>query len=598
MSRILFWLVLSLFAAAFPLSKAFAAVDPAPYSSLRDSPFEPKVAALLIEAEQKIKAGKLADGLRALNLAQNLAPNNPYVIARFAMALSTFGDPNGALDRLRRAQRMGAPDEVVLGPMLEAMLIMGQNQNVLDLFPDPGPSKQSYAAGIVLRARASALQVLGDTASATASLKRSLAILRDYGGLMTAGRIEMMQGKLDSAEAQVDEALKLKPGNVDAMMLKALLALQKRQFPRAQQLVDKLYADHPNSVSALLMRIKVNLATDRADKAEADIDRILKEAPDMVFARYYKSMVLLRHNDPKKAWDLAYSLPKEFVQTDPSVALNVASMAVAAGYMDSAASLLNVVVFRFPYLMDARLLLADLRLRQNSPQHAANVMQLVQDSQDPRALIVFARIALAKKDPATARKYIQRVLESGGGEELRALDKAIALKSMDDYLARNPGDKLARKQQALLLLGFGELSRAKALYEQLVRDDPKDALALNNLAWLVVQEDPRRALGLAQSAVKANPALANYLDTLGTMQLNRSDFQGAVVSLQRAHDLAPDNADFAYHLAVALEATGAAAQSQALLQVLVKRGGFGELEAAKNLLASKLKMAQETQGKR
>jgi cytochrome c-type biogenesis protein CcmH/NrfG len=79
------------------------------------------------------------------------------------------------------------------------------------------------------------------------------------------------------------------------------------------------------------------------------------------------------------------------------------------------------------------------------------------------------------------------------------------------------------------------------------------------------------------------------------MQLNRSDFQGAAVSLQRAHELAPDNANFAYHLALALEATGQTAQSQALLQVLVRRGGFGELEAAKNLLASKLKMAKETQ---
>lgn len=595
MSRIFVSIFLVLTALAWPLASASAAVDP--NLSLRDSPFEPKIAALILEAERNIRAGKVDDGLRILNLAQNLAPNNFYVVARFAMALNTFGDSKGALDRLRRAQRMGAPDEVVLGPILEAMLILGQNQNVLDLYPDPG-SKQTYSAGTVLRARAAALQVLGDTAGANAALKRSLAILKDYDGLMTAGRIEMMQGKLDSAEAQIDEALKLKPGNSDAMMLKAMLALQKRQFTRAQQVVDKMYADRPNSVSALLMRIKVYLSTDRADKAEADIDRILKEAPNMVFARYYKSMVLARHNDPKGAWDIASTLPKEFVQTDPGAALNVAGMAVAAGYMDSAASLLNVVVFRFPYLMDARLLLADLRLRQNSPQHAANVMQLVQDSQDPRALIIFARIALAKKDQATARKYIQRVLETGGGEELRALDKAIALKSMDDYLARNPNDKLARKQQALLLLGFGELSRAKTLYEQLVRDDPKDALALNNLAWLVVQEDPRRALGLAQNAVKANPALANYLDTLGTMQLNRSDFQGALVSLQRAHDLAPDNADFAYHLALALEATGQTAQSQALLQALVRRGGFGELEAAKNLLASKLKMAQETQAKR
>lgn len=597
MSRILVSIFLLLMALAWPLTSASAAVDPAPFP-LRDSVFEPKIAGLLAEAQKNMQAGKITDALRVLNLAQNLAPNNPYIMARFGIALGMYGDSKTALDRLRRAQRMGAPDDLVLGPILDAMLSMGQNQNVLDLYPDPGPKTQTFVAGMILRARAAALQVLGDPASASVQMKRSLAILKDYNGLMTAGRIELMQGKLDQAETDIEEALKLKPGDVDAQMLRIDLAMQKQQQARAQKMADKLLVDYPNSISALMMHIKVYLALGRADRAEAEIDRILKQFPSMPIALYYKSIVLARHNDPKAAWDLAHSLPKEYVQTDPGVALNVASMAVAAGYMDSAASILNVAVFRFPYLMDARLLLADLRLRQNSPQHAANVMQLVVDSQDPRALIVFARIALMKKDQATARKYIERVLKAGGGEELRALDKALALKSIDDYLARNPNDKLARKQQALLLLGFGELSRAKTLYEQLVRDDPKDALALNNLAWLVVQEDPRRALGLAQNAVKADPALANYLDTLGTMQLNRSDFQGAVVSLQRAHELSPDNADFAYHLALALEASGATAQSQALLQVLVKRGGFGDLEAAKNLLASKLKIAQETQGKR
>ena len=58
---------------------------------------------------------------------------------------------------------MGAPDEMVLGPMLDAMLIMGQNQNVLDLFPDPGPKQADLCRGNHLRARASALQVLGDS---------------------------------------------------------------------------------------------------------------------------------------------------------------------------------------------------------------------------------------------------------------------------------------------------------------------------------------------------------------------------------------------------------------------------------------------------
>ncbi|HKQ10185.1 MAG TPA: tetratricopeptide repeat protein [Rhizomicrobium sp.] len=597
MSRTVIALGLLLLAAVLPLSYASAAVEPVPFS-LREPPFDAKISGLLTDAQKAIRDGKLKESLQILNLAHSLAPNNPYVLARLATVLNLYGDPQGALDRLRRAQRMGVANDVVLGPMLDAMLSLGQNQNVLDLYPDPGPDKQGYAAGMVLRARASALQMLGDSMGASEAMKRSLAILKNYDGVMTAGRIALMQGAFDAAEAYADESLKLAPGNVDALMLKIDLAMQRRMPAKAQQMADKLVADNPRSVSALLTRIKVYLSTDRADKAEADIDRIITERPNVPIVQYFKAVVLARHNDAKGAWDIAHSLPKEYIQVDPGVALNVASMAVAAGYLDSAASILNVAVFRFPYQMEARLLLADLRLRQKSPEHAINVMQLVKDSRDPRVMIVFARIALMKKDPETARKYIERVLDAGGGEELRALDKDTALRSIADYAVRHPGNKVVKKQRALLLLGFGELPKAKALYEQLVREDPSDALAFNNLAWLVVQENPHRALGLAQSAVKADPALANYLDTLGTMQLGQSDFRGAVTSLQKAHDLAPDNAGFAYHLALALEASGASAQSQAILQMLVKRGGFSDLEAAKNLLASKLKLAKETQSGR
>jgi predicted Zn-dependent protease len=392
--------------------------------------------------------------------------------------------------------------------------------------------------------------------------------------------------------------LKLRPDNIDSLMLKIDIAMQKRMSAKAQQMADRLVDANPRSVSALLTRIKVYLSTGRTDKAEPDVERILADRPEMPIARYFKAVILARHNDVKGAWALAHSLPKEYLQVDPGLAFNVANMARAAGFLDSAASILNVAVYRFPYLLDARLELADIRLRQKSPEHALNTLGLVRDSTDPRVAVLFARIALMKKDQAGAQKYITRAIESGGGEALRTLDKDMALKSLGDYIARHPANKLAKKQYALLLMGFGELAKARTQYELLVRDDPADGLAFNNLAWLIVQDDPRRALGLALRAVKANPNSPDYLDTLGSMQMNQSDIKGAVVSLQKAHDLRPDDPEISYHLALALEASGNSAQSQAILQALVKRGGFGDLDAAQNLLASKLKLAGQTQSGR
>src|SRR6201999_1375500 len=111
-----------------------------------------------------------------------------------------------------------------------------------------------------------------------------------------------------------------------------------------------------------------------------DVDRILVAAPTMPIGRYFKAMILARHGDLKGAWDIAHALPREYLETNPGVALNVAKMAIDAGYAESGASILNVVVQRFPWLLEARLVLADLRLRQNSPQYALNTLTLIQDS--------------------------------------------------------------------------------------------------------------------------------------------------------------------------------------------------------------------------
>ena len=412
---------------------------------------------------------------------------------------------------------------------------------------------------------------------------------------MTAGRIALMQGDFDTADKRVDEALTLKPKDLDAQVLKIDLAMQRRQWEKSQTQAAQLVADYPRSLAARLTRIKVLLASDRTDQAGPDIDQIMVDLPNMPIARYFKAVYVARRGNPKGAWDLAHSLPKEYFEADPGVAFNVAKMAIAAGYLDSAASILNVVVLRYPWQLEARLVLADLRLRQKSPEYALNALAVVRDSKDPRVAVLFARAALMKHDPKTAQKYILQAIEAGGGEDLRALDKDVALKSLSDFSAAHPGNKVVKQQLAILLLGFGELDKAKAAYEKLVHDDPSDALALNNLAWLVVKDDSNRALSLSQRAVKANPSSANNLDTLGTMQMTRGDFKNAAVSLQKAHDMQPDNPEFAYHLALALEATGQGEQSQVLLQALVKRGGFGDLNAAKNLLASKLKMVGQTQ---
>jgi len=150
----------------------------------------------------------------------------------------------------------------------------------------------------------------------------------------------------------------------------------------------------------------------------------------------------------------------------------------------------------------------------------------------------------------------------------------------------HPDDLLVRRQLAVLTLGFGDLPSARTQYEQLVHDHPDDALALNNLAWLVMKTDPARSLTLAQRAVKQVPMSPDYLDTLGCMQLSQSDKKGALASFQAAHRLRPEDPGISYHLALALEANGARSEAKSVLAAAVSEGGFSDIENARRLLAS------------
>jgi len=141
MPRFLTSLIVLLLMAIFAQG-ASAAVNPDPYST-NTTTFSPKVLNLLNLAQARVQAGKVVEAAYLLNLAHNVEPNNPFILARLAVVLNMVGDNNGALDRLRRAQKMGATNDVVLAPMLDAMLSLGQNQNVLDLFPDPGAPRGS-----------------------------------------------------------------------------------------------------------------------------------------------------------------------------------------------------------------------------------------------------------------------------------------------------------------------------------------------------------------------------------------------------------------------------------------------------------------------
>ena len=109
---------------------------------------------------------------------------------------------------------------------------------------------------------------------------------------------------------------------------------------------------------------------------------------------------------------------------------------------------------------------------------------------------------------------------------------------------------------------------------------------LNNLAWLYQQKgDLAKAHRLAEQAVAAAPRASLIEDTLGWILVAQGEADKALTYLSAANLSAPKNPDIQYHLAVALNRLGRAADAQAMLETLLGSGAtFSDKAEAEKLL--------------
>jgi uncharacterized protein (TIGR03790 family) len=138
-------------------------------------------------------------------------------------------------------------------------------------------------------------------------------------------------------------------------------------------------------------------------------------------------------------------------------------------------------------------------------------------------------------------------------------DKAGARESLEQAVAVD--DKLTIAWQVLASLydEARDYPKATAIYRKLLERDPKDPLALNNLAYaLAVREGrPAEALPLAERANMITPRSASIMDTLGWIKHLLGDDKEAARLIIPAALTITSNADAQLHAAVVCAALGA-----------------------------------------
>ena len=141
---------------------------------------------------------------------------------------------------------------------------------------------------------------------------------------------------------------------------------------------------------------------------------------------------------------------------------------------------------------------------------------------------------------------------------------------------------------ARLLELSGDIEGAKDSYRRVLELSPGYPAAANNLAWILANgNDPNdlgEAMGLAQAAKEKKPADANFGDTLGWVHYKQRNYYIAALEFQQAIEKSPNNPQFHYHLALALEAQGKKEEAlNAVRKSLADNKSFKDRQSAEQL---------------
>jgi putative PEP-CTERM system TPR-repeat lipoprotein len=116
-------------------------------------------------------------------------------------------------------------------------------------------------------------------------------------------------------------------------------------------------------------------------------------------------------------------------------------------------------------------------------------------------------------------------------------DKAEAVKVLEHYLTIDPEQSRIKTMLAGVYLQ-GDTNKAIVVYEDVVKKDPKNIIAHNNLAWLYLdQGQTEKALEHAQEAFALAPHIVNIVDTYGKVLLKSGDKKAALKYASKASDI-------------------------------------------------------------
>jgi tetratricopeptide (TPR) repeat protein len=353
---------------------------------------------------------------------------------------------------------------------------------------------------------------------------------------------------VEKARLQLEDAIKLRPDFIAGREMLARIYLFKQDPAKALQAADDLLQISKNNLTGHLTRSAALLALGTNDKARQELDQIAKLFPNDANARYQIGLLAFQDKDYKKAGEVFGALYHD--NHDSRGLMGITETLAAQNHIDDAIKELDKAVAADPNRRDLKM-------------NRANFYARAQRYDD--AIATYK--GLLEKDPNNA-DLLFLLAET----YRRKGDINLAADTFRKSSQAAPNSTRPLLQLGMILETIGPADQAKAVYEQILKLDGNNPIALNNLAYRKAEEgqDLDSALTMAQHARQVLPNATAMADTLGWIYIKKNMSTEAARIFEDLVTKDPTNPMFHYHYALALMQKGDKSSAKRQLEIALK----------------------------
>jgi tetratricopeptide (TPR) repeat protein len=569
-----------------------------------------------IELQNCLRQGKFGS---AEDILEEMAVKNPddqniiLSLALLKMRQNKCDQARELLGELKSNRRYLLP---VTAALVELNIRQKKNKDALALC-DEVVSRIGNSSSYVLRGKA--FSMLGQNDRARRDFEQAVSIEpNNVQAWVAKSDFNRSIGRSEEAVGDMEKAFALEPENLQVQkhfIVSLLSSDVSDKINKGKELLDKALSSNPEDMELNLYKARLLLAAETApdiEQAQLILRRITKEQPGFSDAWVLLAESYLGQVQAGKALDiilngLTYSpndknllmlkarceaarapasavatlgALKELYPNDSDVVVNLAEMYIASGQCEKGIKMLRCELADSNNMCDRKKIstaLAVALYKNGNKAEAEREFMLLSQTVPDNSEVFLAEARLLKDDQnwpelrAKAAVRLQRqsadlsVLVALAGE-LSSTKNEEALKVSEDILRmvleKTPRSIEVLNKLAMLLQARGNSSKSAEFYERILDIEPNAVIAINNLAWIMCEEQGRyrQSLQFAQRGLKIAPQYIDLIDTRGLIYYRLGEYDKAVADFTRCVELYPKDSPSLiasyFHLGRALAALG------------------------------------------